>query len=238
MEGHNVKISSYNVEWYFENNLKFPSVKMRDFETKTKELAEIISKDKPSIIGLQEVEGKTVLHALRNCLQKNHNLNYRYICGKYQSKRTFQMVGMLILESEDIQILEYDSFLVDDNAPSVLAPYCKLPNAKQLIRTNAQSELFMKNMYLIVNIHGKKVLILNFHLKAGYETEAIAIREKEALIIQCFVHYLVDIHQNSFHAIILLGYYSLLPPQFLNFLINLIPILYYFCGIFCFLSYL
>jgi hypothetical protein len=46
-------ITTYNVEWFFENNNNVPFVRIRDYKKKSKELADAIAVEKPHVLGLQ-----------------------------------------------------------------------------------------------------------------------------------------------------------------------------------------
>jgi len=211
-----LKVTTYNVEWYFENNYCVPFIEVRDFETKTKQLAEIIANEQSHIVCLQEVSGKIVLEALTNSLKANYQLNYRFFSGLYSSKRTMQRVGLLILEDENINILECDSFSYQKSLASILSFIKKSSAREQIARMN--QELCLKNIYIILNYHNQKLLILNFHLKANFDPESTAIRELEAVIVQGLIHHLISIQPKNepFDAILIMGDFNDFDRSFEN----------------------
>lgn len=97
-------IATWNVEWFFDaeqgdNRSKIakeegaPNSAFWSWKLQT--VAAAIAKMKPTIIGLQEIEGKSVLHQLVAVLKEEHRLSYRIAFVEGFDGSTEQDVGIL-----------------------------------------------------------------------------------------------------------------------------------------------
>jgi endonuclease/exonuclease/phosphatase family metal-dependent hydrolase len=218
MELQNLKISTYNVEWFFANNSGIPFIQVRDLETKGKEIATVIAKEKPHIIGLQEVSGKKPLTHLVRYLKELHGLNYQYICGKFASQRTLQKVAMLFLICDELELVHWDSFSSFASLNLVL-PFITDARKRQILHAKKSKELFLKNVYSIVKFREKKLLILNFHLKANFDKDSTDIRELESILVEGLLYYLISQARkcnDPFDAVFVLGDFNDFDHSFKN----------------------
>ncbi len=99
-----LKIATWNLEWFFDANPGDNRSKIAKEEAAPNEaawkwkrdsIATAIASMKPTIIALQEIEGKNVLHELVNQLKDAHQLTYRIAFVEGFDGSTEQDVGIL-----------------------------------------------------------------------------------------------------------------------------------------------
>jgi endonuclease/exonuclease/phosphatase family metal-dependent hydrolase len=99
-----LKIATWNLEWFFDANPGDNRSKIAKEEAAPNEaawkwkrdaIADAIASMKPTIIALQEIEGKTVLHDLVDQLKNAHRMSYRIAFVEGFDGSTEQDVGIL-----------------------------------------------------------------------------------------------------------------------------------------------
>ena len=99
-----VRVVTWNVEWLFDHDQSDQRSKVakeqsppraRDWKWKRDRVAEVLSKLKPTIVCLQEIEDRDVLFQLTTQLQQRHGLQYRYAFIEGYDFGTEQDVGIL-----------------------------------------------------------------------------------------------------------------------------------------------
>lgn len=176
----NLRITTYNVEWFFQNDPGFDDLKIMPLEEKSNRVADILSKlgSWPHILALQEVENQAVLDKLVEVIKNKYKVSYVAYCGKFTSKRTAQKPGLLVQVHKDLTINEWDSFHVSHSFSTVQ------PFLQPEIEIDASLDYFLKNIWLSFTFQNQQFLILNFHLKASFDAISTAVREKEAILVE------------------------------------------------------
>lgn len=212
------RIATYNVEWFFEKvPTQLPNLKLVPYREKALRLAEVIaSLPLCHIIAVQEVQNETVLEKLVERLLGLHNLSYKYYLGKYTSGRTGQKVGFLVLNDPNLVVHEWDSFQWEKQVEDIR------DYVKDYLFPLATEDLLTKNIWMSCSYCGKQYFLLNFHMKASNGLSDIAIRDKEAIVIEGIVQWLRAKYSGS--KAVVLGDYndtdqafkSYLPPPCLS----------------------
>lgn len=73
------------------------------------------------------------------------------------------------------------------------------------------TELFRKNIYATIHFNGKRILVLNFHLKANFDSDSTAVRELEAVLIQALIRNLTSLARENgkpFDSVVMIGDYN------------------------------
>ncbi len=82
-----ITVATWNVEWFFDHykgdnrseiSKKQSSPNAEEWAWKKKSVARVIAEIKPTILCLQEVENRDVVYQLRQQLESDHRLKYRY----------------------------------------------------------------------------------------------------------------------------------------------------------------
>lgn len=183
----NFKVTSYNVEWFFENDPGLDGLVIAPFETKAIRLASVLAQGEsfPHVLAVQEVENEAVLLKLAEAIKTSHGHDCKTYLGKYTTKRTKQKVGFLVQEHPDLEITEWDSFDWRKQAPLIFPGFFK-----SSVELEPLIDYFEKNIWICGKFRGKEFLILNFHLKASFDAISTAIRDKESMICEGFIQYL------------------------------------------------
>ncbi|MGI9517859.1 MAG: endonuclease/exonuclease/phosphatase family protein [Pirellulaceae bacterium] len=172
-------IATWNLEWFYDDDtsdnesdvaLELSSPSRAEWEWKKQQVAAVIAEIKPTILCLQEVENRRVLYRLRQELEQNHGLRYRYaFIGGYDFG-TEQDVGIL-----------YRSGLVEYS------------------RREQSQEMFDSQQYYNLSKHiiarfewgtgeeRESLVILNSHLRA--RAEKADLRQRQCRLIR---HWMQD----------------------------------------------
>ncbi len=82
-----VSVATWNVEWFYDDDItdndtdigrEMSSPSRSEWDWKKREVAAVIADIKPTILCLQEVENRDVIYRLRQQLEQEHGLRYRY----------------------------------------------------------------------------------------------------------------------------------------------------------------
>jgi hypothetical protein len=80
-------------------------------------------------------------------------------------------------------------------------------------------EIFRKNIHATVNFDGRRILLVNFHLKANFDADSIAVRGLEAVLIQALVRSLTRnarVQGTPYDAVVMVGDYNDFDHSFPN----------------------
>ncbi len=179
-------IVTWNLEWFFDDNLGDNQSKTAKEESspnasfwnwKRDAIAEAIAKMRPNIIALQEIEGKTVLHALTDTLRNKHNQTYRIAFVEGFDGSTEQDVGILYQSG----CVEY-SRREQNNAMFKSGGFYSL-----------SKHLFARFEWETGN-HTESMTMLTMHLRA--REEAAKEREKQARLVHQLLKKQIEAGEN------------------------------------------
>ncbi|MDZ4852836.1 MAG: endonuclease [Pirellulaceae bacterium] len=186
-----LSIATWNLEWFFDANPADNQSKIAHEQAAPNEaawkwkrdtIAASIAKMQPSIIALQEIEGKGVLHELTKALKDNHKISYRIAYVDGFDGATEQDVGILFQNG----CVEYSR---------------REQNSKMF-----ESKIFYSlSKHLLAkfewdaNGHEEGVTLLNLHLRAREEASAERIKQAK------LAHYLLRDRITAGENVVMLG---------------------------------
>ncbi len=164
-------IMTWNVEWFYDENKgdnysdlskKQSAPNRADWDWKRDAVAEGIAGVAPTVVALQEVEGRRVLWYLTRALERNHQLNYREYCIQGTDHFTEQDVGLLVRDDADV------------------VSVTQLHQTKSMMETDQfynLSKHLLATVEVRVGNSTEQVHVLVVHLRARAEVEDLRIRQ-------------------------------------------------------------
>ena len=164
-----VTIATWNLEWFFDNykydnrtdlSKKLSAPSREEWEWKLKSVAEVISKLKPTIFCLQEVENRDGVYKLTKQLEQEHGIKYRYAF----------ITGYDFGTDQDVAILYQDGLV-------------EFSRREQTRKMYESKDYYNLSKHLFARFEwgegGEKesLMILNVHLRAKPEKQDIRIRQ-------------------------------------------------------------
>lgn len=177
-----ITIATWNVEWFFDADKgdnssdlsKQQSAPDRDeWEWKLSGVAGVIAEMRPTILALQEVENRQVVHQLTKRLSENHGLNYRIAF----------IEGWDIYTEQDVAVI-YRSGLVQY---SVREQTAEMFNSKKYYNLN--KHIFCDFQWGQGD-NLETLTLLNVHLRATPEKHEL--RQKQCRLIRAWLHLAIE----------------------------------------------
>lgn len=185
-----LSILTWNLEWFFDHDQadnvsdlskKLSAPSSADWEWKLQVVAETISKIKPSIMGLQEVENRRVLDELVRHLKEKYGLSYRIAFIEGFDKATEQEVGIL-----------YRNGLVE---------FSRFEQSGPMFRSN---QFYNLSKHIVARFrwgdgeNTEELIVVNVHLRA--RSEEAELRQRQCKLLR---YWLQDLRRHSANVIIL-----------------------------------
>ncbi len=172
-----ITVASWNLEWFFDDfqpdnrsdlSKEQSAPSGSDWDWKLNEVSRVISKIKPTILCLQEIENRDVVWKLTQKLKEQHRLHYRVAFIQGQDFYTEQDVAII-----------YQSGLVQ---------YSRREQSREMWDSkkyyNLQKHIFA-DFEWGTDQKKQKLTIINVHLRA--RAEAIDLRKRQCLLIHKWV---------------------------------------------------
>ena len=164
-----ISVATWNVEWFFDDDIsdnhsdvsrKNSAPSPDQWRWKLNAVARVIAQMKPTILGLQEIENRSVLEQLTQLLKDQHGISYRIAYIQGWDKYTGQNVALI-----------YRTGLVE---------FSRREQTTEMFRSgdyyNIHKHLFARFQWG----HGKQreqLLIVNVHLRASAENRDVRIKQ-------------------------------------------------------------
>jgi endonuclease/exonuclease/phosphatase family metal-dependent hydrolase len=168
-------VMSWNLEWFFDEASQDNYSKLaieqsapsrKDWDWKRDAVAAAIAKVEPDVVGLQEIEGQKVLYYLTRAIEREHKLIYNEFFVEGSDFFTEQDVGLLV------------------KAPVDVLAITKANVTSTMTKTKRFGSVSKHQMVLTevpVGDRTEQILIVNVHLRAGADNDAIRAKQMQTV---------------------------------------------------------
>ncbi len=191
-EADSFTVMTWNLEWFFDDfdgdnfsklakDQTAPSRAQWDW--KRDAVAASIHSLQPSVVALQEIEGRRVLWYLAKAMERNHAMSYREICIEGDDVFTEQDVGFIYRsDTDDGKSNSPEAIQVEPTLASVFGRTAAMK--RDDLMADVSKHLAVE--YEIVRGDDtERVTVFNLHLRA--REEAIAVRTKQARTVHAWL---------------------------------------------------